>query len=242
MKKKSRRIRKYIFGPRAELSEKANHFITLLIRVFLVIAGCGALLQGRLQLLFITLLTFFITFLPKIIEKRYKIDIPVELEIVSILFIFAALFLGEVQHFYVRLWWWDILLHSLSGITLGFVGFLILYVLDRGGRIDTSPFLIAVFSFCFAVAIGSVWEIFEFGMDQIFGLNMQKSGLVDTMWDLIVDSLGALIASFTGYFYMRKKGGVFDKFMKRFERDNPTLFREIKKLKKKIEIEDGRKN
>lgn len=242
MKKKSRKIRRYVFGTRKELSEKANHLITLLIRVFLLIAGSGALIQLRWSLLFIISLTFFITFLPKIIEKRYKIDIPVELEILSILFIFASLFLGEVQNFYTKVWWWDILLHGLSGVTLGFIGFLILYVLDKGGRIDTSPFLIALFSFCFAVAIGCVWEIFEFSMDQIFGLNMQKSGLLDTMWDLIVDSLGALIASFTGYWYMKKREVfIFDSLISRFERDNPALFKEIKKLRKKLKTEDGRK-
>jgi len=235
MEEKSRKIRRYVFGTRKDLSEKANYFITMLIRIFLVIAGIGALINRRWALLFITLLTFFITFLPKIIERKYKIDIPVELELISILFIFASLFLGEVHDFYARVWWWDILLHGLSGITLGFIGFLILYVLDKGGRIDTSHFLIAVFSFCFAVAIGSIWEIFEFSMDQIFGLNMQKSGLADTMWDLIVDSLGALIASFTGYFYMSKKGGVFGKVIRRFEKDNPYLFKGVKNGRRKKE-------
>lgn len=231
--KRARRIIRYIFGTRPELSEETNYFITLLVRVFLIIAGGWAINQKSWTSLFIIGLTFFITFLPKIIEKKYKIDIPMEIELLSVLFIFASLFLGEAQNFYNRLWWWDMLLHGLSGVALGFIGFLILYVLDRGGKIDTSPFLIAVFSFCFAVAIGAVWEIFEFVMDQLFGLNMQKSGLVDTMWDLIVDSIGALIASFIGYLYMRKKGiFLFDRFIKKFEKDNPGLFKEIKKLKK----------
>ena len=65
--------------------------------------------------------------------------------------------------------------------------------------------MLALFSFSFAIAIGVVWEIFEFFMDISFGLNMQKSGLIDTMGDLIVDSLGALLASGIGYFYLRIK-------------------------------------
>lgn len=226
-----KRLKKYIFGTRAEFSEKANYFITSLIRISLILSGVWALIQERWTLLFIASLTFFITLLPKIIEKRYKIDIPVELEIISVLFIFASLFLGEAQNFYIKFWWWDIFLHGLSGVALGFIGFLIMYVLDRGGRIDTSPFLIAVFSFCFAVSIGIVWEVFEFSMDQIFGFNMQKSGLIDTMWDLIVDSMGALVTSFTGYWYMKKRGiFLFDSLIKRFEKNNPLLFKKIKKI------------
>lgn len=230
-KRKKSRVRRYIFGSRSELSERANYFITLIIRLFLLIAAIGTIVMGRWALLFITLIAFFTTFLPKIIERRYKIDIPVELEIITVLFIFGSLFLGEVQKFYLRFWWWDIFFHTLSGIALGLIGFLILYTLDRGGRIDTSPFIIAVFTFCFAVAIGAVWEIFEYSMDQFLGLNMQKSGLVDTMWDLIVDSVGALVASFVGYFYMKKrKMFLFDRFMRRFEKDNPSLFKKIEKI------------
>lgn len=49
------------------------------------------------------------------------------------------------------------------------------------------------------MAIGGIWEIFEFAMDQVFGMNMQKSGLIDPMWDLIVDALGPLFSVTTGY-------------------------------------------
>jgi uncharacterized membrane protein YjdF len=63
------------------------------------------------------------------------------------------------------------------------------------GRHDFIAFL----SFCVAMAIGGIWEIFEFAMDQVFGMNMQKSGLIDPMWDLIVDALGPLFSVTTGY-------------------------------------------
>ena len=86
--------------------------------------------------------------------------------------------------------------------------------------------MITLFAFSFAVAIGSMWEIFEFSMDSVFGLNMQKSGLVDTMWDIIVNAAGALLASVSGYFYI-KKGEIFifDRIMKHFKEDNPKLFK-----------------
>jgi hypothetical protein len=78
------------------------------------------------------------------------------------------------------------------------------------------------------MALGAVWEIFEYGMDQIFGLNMQKSGLQDTMWDLIVDALGALLTSVIGYIYL--KGGktrIFYRLVDRFICENPQIFRTV---------------
>ena len=64
-------------------------------------------------------------------------------------------------------------------------------------------------AFAIAVTVGAMWEIFEFLMDLWFGLNMQKSGLTDTMGDLIVDVIGAGIASWIGYAYLRGKDRSF---------------------------------
>src|SRR5690606_28694535 len=71
------------------------------------------------------------------------------------------------------------------------------------GNLGLRPSFVALFAFTFSLSLGALWEIFEFGMDQIFGLNMQKSGLVDTMWDLIVDTLGAATISIMGYFHLK---------------------------------------
>ncbi|MBU0466864.1 MAG: hypothetical protein KJ718_02270 [Nanoarchaeota archaeon] len=198
----------------------------LIIRAILLIAFAFSIYEKRWALLFMISLNFLITFLPKLFEKKYRVNIPIEFETLILLFAFASLFLGEVRDYYVRYWWWDAVLHVGSGVALGFAGFIILYVLYKGNKINARPITIVLFSFCFAMAIGAVWEIFEFGMDQIFGLNMQKSGLIDTMWDLIVDGLGAIFASVVGYIYL-KRGEVFfiDKIIKRFVRDNSSLFK-----------------
>src|SRR5690606_30887329 len=100
-------------------------------------------------------------------------------------------------------------LHGASGFLLGILGFLLVYVLNEKEEIglDMKPGFVALFAFVFAVALGALWEIFEFAMDSAFGLNMQKSGLVDTMWDLIVDTAGALVMAVLGYGYLRTAGG-----------------------------------
>jgi uncharacterized membrane protein YjdF len=95
------------------------------------------------------------------------------------------------------------------------------------------PGFVAFFAFLFAVGIGALWEIFEFSMDKTFGTNMQKpmlgdpSGLTDTMWDLIVASVGALVISVFGYVYLKtgNKGSFIERWISAFVKLNPRLFK-----------------
>lgn len=167
-----------------------------------------------------------LTLVPTVIRRSYEVYLPLEFDLITILFIFASLFLGEIRSYYERFWWWDALLHTASGLVMGILGFALVYVLNRERRTELtmSPFFIGLFSFSFAMTIGVVWEIFEFAMDSFFGMNMQKSGLVDTMGDLIVNTVGALVSSVAGYFYVR--GGdslLLDRLVRRFLERNPHL-------------------
>ncbi len=159
--------------------------------------------------------------------------VPLEVQFFFTLFIFATLFLGEVHDFYNRIWWWDLALHLAAGFLLGLLGFLVVYLLNEADGIDLlmRPSFIALFAFLFAVSLGALWEIFEFAMDQTFGTMMQKpmfddpSGLTDTMWDLIVDTVGAMAAVLVGWIYIRrsKRRGT-DHWLKRFVARHPRLF------------------
>lgn len=168
-----------------------------------------------------------LTSLPMVMARHLHVYVPPEFELLAILFVFASVFLGEVGGYYARFWWWDVVLHTGSGFLLGTVGFLLVYVLNQQERIELymKPAFVALFALAFAVAAGAVWEIFEFAMDSTFGLNMQKSGLRDTMWDLIVDTVGALVIALAGYAYMKqgRESFVFDA-IERFIKRNPRLF------------------
>lgn len=176
-----------------------------------------------------------LTSLPLLFFRRYEIYIPPVFECLAIAFIFASLFLGEVRGYYLRFWWWDIALHTSSGVLLGILGFLLVYILNETPRVDLNmrPGFVAFFAFCFAVAFGGLWEIFEFSMDQLAGANMQKpflgdpSGLTDTMWDLIVDTLGGIVISVLGYLYTKRGATSFiDTWIQKFIAGNPRLFRQ----------------
>ena len=174
-----------------------------------------------------------VTLAPAVLGDRLPVDIPAEFQVLAVVFVFAALFLGEVRSWYVRIWWWDIALHTSSGLLLGLVGFLLVYVLNENERVDVHmrPRFVALFAFLFAVAVGALWEVFEFAMDRLFGANMQKpmfgdpSGLTDTMWDLIVDTLGAFAISALGWWYMRRGQRSFiEAWIRKFIARNPRMF------------------
>ncbi len=197
-----------------------------IFRSLLVIAGSFAIWQQNWMTFGIVLITILLTFIPKLVEKKFNFDYPDEGELIILAFIFMSMYLGEVHTFYETIWWWDLWLHGLSGLIIADVGYLLVHLLNRKKRLNLSPIFIAIFTLSFAVTIGVIWEIFEFAMDSIFGLNMQKSGLNDTMWDLIFVLLGALVISSIEYLYLKRKffSLFFKRAEKRFFRRNKDFF------------------
>ncbi len=207
------------------MSNKTEKWILNVLRASLVLGFGGAIFEQNYSMMFLTVLTLLLTFLPYLFERKYKISLPVEIVLATVLFIYATLFLGEVRGFYQLFWWWDLVLHAGSAIVFGLVGFTILYILYKAERLKARPGLIAIFSFSFAIAIGAIWEIVEFAIDSIFGINMQKSGLSDTMWDLIVNTAGAGLASVGGYFYLKGKGNFIGSIAEKFVDENKRFLK-----------------
>lgn len=210
--------------------------IVLLVLQLLMAIQLVLLLMGREwpQAFFVTGI-MAVTLAPAVFRRRLPVEIPSEVEAVAVLFVFAALFLGEIREYYELYWWWDMALHTTSGLLLGMLGFMIVYVLNEDRLVDLHmrPSFVALFAFFFALGIGALWEVFEFGMDRVFGTNMQPatagdpSGLTDTIQDLIVDTVGAAIVSLFGWGYLRRaRTGYVDNWAKRFIARNPRLFRD----------------
>jgi ammonia channel protein AmtB len=166
------------------------------------------------------LIAFVLTFGTDYVEKKVDVDLPDILEIVIILFIVAGTVLSARFKLYDRFFWWDDMLHTLSGVIVGIIGFIAVNKISKKYSMNISPVLVALFSFAFAVMIGVVWEILEFSADAIFGHSHQKwnlpdteilmgkpyqsAGLRDTMSDLILDSAGAFLTSVAAYFMYKK--------------------------------------
>ena len=186
-----------------ETKGKTKFIFVNLIRLLLVLALFGAYYKGRWLVMFIAILALVITFIPFIFKRIWGVRLPAEFEVIVVLFIYGSLFLGEVRGMFSDLWWWGVLLNLVSAIALGFVGLAVLYSLHKEEKINASPFVIAFFAFCFAVAIGSIWEVFEFYLDTNFGFTLQNNSLIDTMIDISVNVAGALIVAIVGYGYIK---------------------------------------
>ena len=202
--------------------------LSVFLKILLLI-GAGLLFAyGQYQSGAETLAIFLITFVPMLLGHHFRFRIPPEFETLAVIFVCLSLFFGEVLDFYYRYWWWDVLLHAQSSFLLGIMGFLLVYVLNANEKInlDLTPGFISLFACMFSIGIGAIWEIFEYTMDQTFGTNMQKSGLQDTMQDLIVDCIGALTISILGYGYLqtRENDSFLEHWIERFIEANPRLF------------------
>jgi hypothetical protein len=159
------------------------------------------------------ILGLIVMMVPSFIERKWSIDIPNYMYILYFIFLYCAIYLGEVRSFYYLIPHWDTVLHAFSGAMLGALGFSLISILNntKSIRVKLSPFFVSLFAFCFAVAVGTLWEIYEYTVDSLLALNMQKymtadgmpligqKALADTMKDLIVDTCSALAISAIGY-------------------------------------------
>jgi len=217
-----------------DLPTRVHRGILIVLQVVMAVELALLLYEGQWGNAFLVMAIMAITLSPAALGRRFRVEVPPEFQVLAVMFVFAALFLGEMQSYYERIWWWDIALHTSSGLLMGILGFLLVYVLNESERIDLHmrPRFVAFFAFLFAVAVGTLWEIFEFAMDQTVGSNMQKpmfgdpSGLTDTMWDVIVNMLGALSVSALGWWYMiRNEHSFIEDWIRKFIERNPRLFR-----------------
>lgn len=183
--------------------ERIEITVAALIQFAIIVIVFTSLIDRQWITAFSGSVVLILSFAPSFIERQLQVRLPVELSIFTYAFLFASFVLGEVRDFYERLWWWDIALHASSAFVIGLIGFLSVYVFYMTNRIRIAPIYIAAISFGMAITVGTLWEILEFLLDLSLGLNMQKSGLVDTMTDLIVNACSAFTAAAIGYYYVR---------------------------------------
>lgn len=250
MKHDKKKIKEYL------KSKKAVVAVYVLLRFLVMATFVLRVLDGDYESAAICILTLILFTMPSFVERRLHIDLPDALEIVILLFIFAAEILGEIQEFYVLVPHWDTALHTINGFLFAAIGFSMVNLLNTNKYIalNLSPFYVAVAAFCFSMTIGVLWEFFEWAMDSWFDMDMQKDtilnainsvslhpdgknevisldgiqnvivvyengtqqplnlggyldiGLLDTMKDLFVNLIGAVVFSVIGYFYIKSKG------------------------------------
>ena len=225
--------------------------VYLVLRLIVLATLVSSVIRGEYESAFICLLVLALFMLPFFIQQNFGIELPSTLEIIILLFIFAAEILGELECYFITYPHWDSMLHTTTGFLCAATGFALIDILNRNSRIkfELSPIYVALAAFCFSMTVGVLWEFFEFGMDRLFHMDMQKDtvvqsitsvmldptnsntpvtidgihsvavngqdlgfdgyldiGLYDTMADLFVNFIGAVVFSTIGYFYIKHRG------------------------------------
>lgn len=260
-KEKAKRQRRKIIEPLvAQIKEhKVTFAVYVVLRLIVILVLVLSLINRRFENVFVCSLTLVLFLVPAFFQKNFGIQLPSTLEIIIMLFIFAAQILGEIGAYYVKVPLWDTMLHTTNGFLCAAIGFSLVDLLNRNNRFKfhLSPLYLSIVAFCFSMTIGVLWEMFEFGADMLFATDMQKDfvvtkissvaldatlsnkavivenisevyingeplglggyldiGIIDTMKDLIVNFIGAVVFSVIGFFYVKSRGK--SRFAKRF--------------------------
>ena len=196
--------------------------LTSIVMLVLCIAGfaAGEAFDGSyFNVMLTALISLAITFVPDFVANKDIMVMPMGLQALFSVFTFCAMFLGEILDFYTRFSWWDTMLHFTSGVMFSLIGYMLFMSFNRdsGIRRQFNPAIVVMFTLCFSITCGAIWEIFEFGADSLLGMNMQRwqsvipndqwgamqnvsnfsnPGLVNTMKDIISDTLGSVLSIF----------------------------------------------
>lgn len=180
--------------------------IALLFEITLIVTAILSIVSRQWKNLWLSLLAVVCLIIPFILTRIAnikKIRLPYNFQLMTLIFIFLAQYLGEIKNFYGIFWWWDILLHATSG---SYVVIIALYSMEgvitkeEGITNQRFDFFTAIFAFSISITLGTLWEMFEFIGDYLFKTNMVKGGLEDTSTDLIVKILAAFITSIIYYY------------------------------------------
>lgn len=154
---------------------------------------------------FYTACILFLIHLPSLLKSYFSMHIPLALDAAIGVFTFLSLFLGALHNFYDLFHFWDALLHFQSGLLLSIGGFVLIYTISgrNNKRLRLTPSFISFASFNFSLAVSVIWEIYEYILDSRFGYHMQNGGNTDTMEDLILNTIGAIIIASGAYVWMK---------------------------------------
>lgn len=168
---------------------------------------------------------------PSLLRKHTRILLPQRISFIYAVFLYLALLLGSIGGFYDTVAEWDTIQHALSSALFGVLGFSVIANLQAEGvqRLNLTPVLSSLFSFCLATTIGVLWEFYEFFADSFLGQNTQRTATIDgvpligqaalqdTMGDLIVNCSAAAIVAILGYFALKSSGSWLEAYLITFD-------------------------
>ena len=158
--------------------------------------------MGDYPLTFLVCLAIYLSLVPSILEHNYRVTLPFEIDLLVTLAIFNHTFLGEILGFYYKWKYFDDVLHAFGSAVVALMAFMVVYTLHYTNRLRLSLFFIGLFTVVFAMAVGVVWEIAEFVVDNTLDKRTQDD-LRDTMFDHIYNLSGGILVAIFGMLYVK---------------------------------------
>lgn len=190
---RGRKIRNFLIeSKRILLKKPVVSAVYIALRAAVILVMIAQFFNRNFENVFLCALTLILFILPTVLERKLEVDLPDTLEIIILLFIFAAEVLGEISAYYTTYPYWDTMLHTLNGFLCAAVGFCLVDLFDRSERfsLTLSPVFMAIVAFCFSMTIGVLWEFLECSMDRIFLFDMQKDTVVTAISSVMLDPAG----------------------------------------------------
>lgn len=188
-------MKKFMRALRMEIQEhKSSFYVYNILRLFVILVAIRQFFNGNYENVFFCILTLLLFIVPSLIQLTFKIELPTTLEIIILLFIFAAEILGEIDGYYLLFPYWDTMLHTMNGFLAAAIGFSLVTILNDNEKIqfELSPMFVAIVAFCFSMTIGVLWEFFEFGLDQFIGTDAQKGTIIQSFNTVLLTPDGSM--------------------------------------------------
>ena len=151
-----------------------------ILRLIVIGVMVMTIIHKNYESTFVCVLVLILFMLPRFVERNFRIELPSTLEIIILVFIFAAEILGELKSYFITYPHWDSMLHTTTGFISAAFGFAMVDLLNRNKpqHFKLSPVFLALVAFCFSMTVGVLWEFFEFTCDQVMHTDMQKDYVV----------------------------------------------------------------
>ena len=173
-----------------KMKEEPGAFWTyVILRTIVILVLIRSIWIGRYDNAIVCVYVLVLYMLPQFVENRMNIEIPSVLEIIIFVFVFLAEVLGEIQAYFLKVSFWDTMLHTTAGFLLAAVGFSLVNLLNRNekNKFQLSPAYLALVAFCFSMTMGVLWEFFEYGADRLLLLDMQKDTVLSQISTVDLD-------------------------------------------------------
>lgn len=214
----------HVFGDSNKLfrNHKSSIAIAWILRIFLISFGIYEIIVGYAVFGIVIILAVFLILLPAIWTCQH-IFVPLEIEILLLIVVILEYVIANSMGFYANYVYYDKFQHTMIPAITSFAGMLLIYIGYLTGKFKASYAMSWIIIVLVTIGLGTILEVIEYAYDMVMGpvtnfvishgALTQGSPILspyhDTMTDLIMDIVGALMGATLGVWLLlrHKKEG-----------------------------------